>query len=192
MQLWKNRTSQTPFPDISTAEGFEQIYNLYSEKLLRIAYNQLKDKAEAENIVHDIFCSLWERRNELQIDRPLENYLIRAVIQASMAHKRKKYGRAQVDLSIHRNTPQHVNAVEETFQFNELMERTNSLVSQLPARCQEIYKLNSERALTKEEIASVLHLSPKTVEAHLTKAVKFLKGNLQVIRCLIITFFTTL
>ena len=175
----KKRRNQEIPSDISTPERFGRIYGLYSKKLLNIAYNQLHDKTEAENIVQDVFCSLWERKNELQINGPIKNYLVRAVRLAVFSHIRKKVGREQLDLQINRNNPRYKNSVEEDVRFNELIEKTNGLVSQLPPRRQEIYRLSSEWLMTNKEIALALVISKKTVDSQLTKALKFLRKNLQ-------------
>ncbi len=179
--MFSRKRPNTTEPSISTSEGFGEIYDLYADKLFRIAYNQLKDKAEAENTVHDVFCRLWERKDTLQINGPVENYLVKAVKLAVLSHVRKKIGHNQVSLQVNRDTVAALsqNSLEYDFRFNELVERTNELVSELPPRCQEVYKLSQEKALTNREIASSLLLSDKTVHAHLTKAVKYLTANLR-------------
>ncbi|MEM9831565.1 MAG: RNA polymerase sigma-70 factor [Bacteroidota bacterium] len=177
--VFSSRKSQKVDWDIRTPEGFGQIHCLYAKKLLRIAHNQLRDKTEAENIVQDVFCRLWERKDELQIDGPIKNYLIRAVRLAIFSHIRKTIGREQLDKQIYRNVPEYENSVEVDTRFNELVEKTNSLIAQLPPRRQQIYRLSNEEAMSNQEIASLLVISKKTVDSQLTKALKFLRRNLQ-------------
>ncbi|MEM0939924.1 MAG: RNA polymerase sigma-70 factor [Bacteroidota bacterium] len=165
-------------PDLTTSYGFEKAYKLYSKLLLNIAYNQLYDKTESENIVQDVFCRLWERKGEVKIEGPLKNYLIRAVKLAVFSYVRKKIGREQLDVQIHQNIPQHQNTVEEEVVFNDLIDKANSLVSQLPPRRQAIYRLCTEKLMSNKEIANELIISEKTVDSQLTKAVKFLRKNL--------------
>ncbi|MEM6841823.1 MAG: RNA polymerase sigma-70 factor [Bacteroidota bacterium] len=176
---FSNRENQKTDSDIRTPDGFKHIHSLYARKLLKIAYNQLRDKTEAENIIQDVFCSLWERKDELQIDGPIKSYLIRAVRLAVFSHIRKTIGREQLDRQIYRNVPEHENSVEVDTRFNELVEKTNSLVAQLPPRRQQIYRLSNEEAMSNQEIASLLVISKKTVDSQLTKALKFLRRNLQ-------------
>ncbi|MEM8939021.1 MAG: RNA polymerase sigma-70 factor [Bacteroidota bacterium] len=165
-------------PNLTTSDGFEKAYKLYSKLLLNIAYNQLYDKTESENIVQDVFCRLWERKGEAKIEGPLKNYLIRAVKLAVFSYVRKKIGREQLDVQIHQNIPQHKNAVEEEMVFNDLIDKANRLVSQLPPRRQVIYRLCTEKLMSNKEIANELIISEKTVDSQLTKAVKFLRKNL--------------
>ena len=87
-------------------------------------------------------------------------------------------GREQLDVQINQNLPRYENAVEEKVAFNELLDKTNSLISQLPPRRQTIYRLCTEHLMSNKEIANQLIISEKTVDSQLTKAVKFLRKNL--------------
>ncbi|MEM9673246.1 MAG: RNA polymerase sigma-70 factor [Bacteroidota bacterium] len=169
----------SPSLDITTREGFEQVYRRYAQRLLSAAYNQLRDKAEAENIVHDVFGKLWERRDEVVVNSSIENYLTRAVKLAIFSYLRVQLGRKKIDAQINGNIGQQDNSVEESIRFNELMAETNKLTSQIPPRRQQIYRLSTEQLMTNREIASVMDISEKTVDSQLTKALKFLRSNLQ-------------
>jgi len=59
-------------------DAFTEIYNRHWEKLLAIAYNHLKDKSAAEEILQEVFMSLWDRRYEVYLDS-VAGYLATAV-----------------------------------------------------------------------------------------------------------------
>ena len=161
-----------------THEGFERIYRKYIKKLCRIAFNQIRDEAVVQNIVHNVFCYLWESRHTLQLEGPLENYLIRAVKLAAFDHIRTKVNRKKhLESALYGYKPSK-DCTEEQVRFNELSEKINTLVERLPRKCRQVYLLSREKGLSNREIATTLSLAEKTVEAHLSKALKFLRINL--------------
>ncbi|MDN5217309.1 RNA polymerase sigma-70 factor [Fulvivirgaceae bacterium BMA12] len=163
---------------IQTKEGFEKVYRLYVKKLCRIAYNQIQDECIVEGIVQNVFISLWERRASLSIKGPIENYLVRAVKLAALDHIRTQINhRKHLELSLANHCGKE-NCTEEKLNFNELTEQVNHLVDQLPCQCREVYRLSREKGKTISQIASTLLIAEKTVEAHLTKALKFLRLHL--------------
>lgn len=172
------RRNQDVEPVLSTSKGFEKVYRTHVAKLCRIAFNQVRDEDTAKSIVQNVFSTLWERRASLAIEGPLENYLVRAVKLSVMDHLRAQ--------SIRRDRLEHFLAdycgsshcTEDELNFNELNAKVNHLTDQLPCQCRRVYQLSREKGLNNKEIASALLISEKTVEAHLTKALKFLKANL--------------
>ncbi|MCG8319901.1 MAG: RNA polymerase sigma-70 factor [Cytophagales bacterium] len=161
-----------------THEGFERIYRKYIKKLCRIAFNQVKDETVVQNIVHNVFCSLWESRHNLHLEGPVEHYLVRAVKLAAFDYIRTKLNREKNLESALSGYNGSKHCTEEQVRFNELSEKINTLVDRLPRQCRQVYRLSREKGMSNREIASILSLAEKTVEAHLSKALKFLRVNL--------------
>jgi RNA polymerase sigma-70 factor (family 1) len=157
---------------------FESQYKRYWRKLYYTCYSRLQDEELARDMVQDLFRSLWERRLDLDMGEEFEGYLMRAVkfrlssyYRQKVLHEKKLeefcYGQEYTDCE-----------TEKTVAFNGLVERVNSLVSQLPERCCLIYRLSREQGLNNREIARELQLAEKTVENQLTKALSYLKRHL--------------
>jgi len=73
--------------------AFTEIYDRFSKKLFAVAYSRLKEVQEAEDIVHDVFASLWANRTKVEV-KSLENYLAVAAKYTVFAKiKRKEYQR---------------------------------------------------------------------------------------------------
>ncbi|MEM6831789.1 MAG: RNA polymerase sigma-70 factor [Bacteroidota bacterium] len=175
--FFKKRNSDQKF-DFTTPEGFELIYKTYVAKLCRIAYNQTQDESTAQSIVQNVFSQLWTRRETLSINGPVENYLVRAVKLAVMDHLRNQSKR-KIKLEDHLvDYCGSTHCTEEQVAFNELQTRVNNLTDQLPCQCRRVYEMSRGQGLKNKEIASALLISEKTVEAHLTRALKHLKVNL--------------
>ena len=69
----------------------------------------------------------------------------------------------------------HTPSVYNNIEYKELTARVSSVVDTLPEKCREVYKLSREECLSHKEIASQLNISTKTVENHLTRALRQLR-----------------
>lgn len=163
---------------IADESAFKALYDQYWEKILAVCFQATKDIALAEDLMHELFQSLWERRGELRVEGPVENYLVRAARLKVLAHYRDTtnrtahFGRAMQGYSGAEET------TENEVNYALLTEQVTTLVAQLPHPCQTVYKMSREAGLSNKNIATSLVLSEKTVEYHLTKALRFLSKHL--------------
>ncbi|MEM1408849.1 MAG: RNA polymerase sigma-70 factor [Bacteroidota bacterium] len=166
-------------PNIKTPKGFEEVYNLHVVKLCQIIYRYTKDYSTAESIIQNVFVALWKKRESLEIQGTIENYLVGAVKLALLEHNRKKAIRRD-RLEEHLiDYCGYADCTENVLTFNELNDKVNQLTDQLPCQCKRVYQLSRVRGLTNKEIASTLLISENTVENHLSKALRFLRSNLK-------------
>ena len=178
MFLKKRKRKGLPL-DISTREGFEQIYRTHIAGLFEIAYYRLRDEGAAKCIVHQVFCTLWERRLTLDLKGPVEHYLVRAVKLAIMDHIRIEVNRRKNLERVLADKHDSDLSTENQLNYSELLDRVSLLVDQLPPQRQQVYKLSREKGMNNKEIAASLLIAEKTVEGHLSKALKFLRLKLR-------------
>ncbi|MFT3823889.1 MAG: RNA polymerase sigma-70 factor [Chitinophagaceae bacterium] len=159
-------------------EAFAEIYRRFWKKLFTVAAHKLQHLAEAEEVVQDIFLDLWNRRDALHISHSLGTYLAAAVKYKVLNVLAKR----SQQLKYAQHAALHVSeadvSTEQWLQFEELRERLEKLVAELPEKCQLVFRLSREKGLSQKEIAATLNISEKTVEAHLARATKHLKVNL--------------
>ncbi|MDQ0108995.1 RNA polymerase sigma-70 factor (ECF subfamily) [Chitinophaga terrae (ex Kim and Jung 2007)] len=170
-------------------EAFTEIYDRYWKKLLAIAYMHSRDKIMAEEIMQDIFISLWNRRNDLFIDN-VSAYLATAVrLSVFKQYVRQK---RRSELAEQAADPLLASWDEEKIFSRFMQQYINGIVEELPEKCRLVFKLSREEGLTIPEIARRMEIAEKTAEAHLTKALKVLKVNLgrPYIWILILLFFS--
>ena len=158
---------------------FTDIYELYWEKVYNVCYANLEDSELAREMVQDIFKSLWERRDTLEITQSVERYLVRAAKLKVFEYIRNHRIRSTHLKSIAYNQRTEVNFTENEILHNCLSKKVSVLVSNLPAEGRKIFKMSREIGLSNKEIASTLHVSERKVEYQLMKALRFLKSNLQ-------------
>lgn len=156
-------------------DAYTEIYNRYWDKLLFVAALKLKDTILAEEAVQDVFLDLWKRRKKLTITGSLQAYLSVAVkyriINAQAKMKR------ELDFIRKQSHPTTEGALE--LDEKELQKNYQLLVSQLPEKCRITYLLSREEGLSLKEIANVMDVSQKAVEANLTRSLKLLRFGLR-------------
>lgn len=160
-------------------QAFETLYLRLWESLFIFAMKRLGSEDDAEDVVQEVFASLWARRHSLQIRDTFEGYLFSAVkykvinqVAAMMQHPEKlEYVREALLPA--------VNNIAEDINFNELQGALQQEVRSLPAKMREIYLLYIEQHRSVADIATLLSLSEQTVRNQLGLARTRLKKSLQ-------------
>ena len=155
---------------MGNAEALEQLYVRYWQQLFTAAYNVLKNKAICEDIVQEAFMQLWQRREKLAVQTSLQAYLFSVIRYSVFKHIKKEQSNSQVfqhlPERLHYITPEDI-VIEKNIRSHLAV-----IVNGLPEKCREIYLLSREEQLSHHEIASRLNISTKTVENHITVALK--------------------
>lgn len=159
------------------AQTFETVYNMFWEKIYAICYNNIREIEPAKEMVQDIFKSLWERRNELELEN-VNNYLVRAAKFKTFEYIRNKVSQQKHVCIKQQDCSHSSNCTEERIHYNDLKEKVNILVDTLPCQCRRVYKMSREQGLSNKEIASALLITERAVEYHITKALSVLRLNL--------------
>lgn len=169
-------------------KAFAAIYDRYWKKLFAMAVNRLKDKSAAEDVVHDVFAGLWHNRMKLQV-HTLENYLAVAVKYTILNSIRKKqYENRYMETAI--GTVQVEPVTEQQLQYNWLLQKLQSEIEKLPEKCRLIFKYSRNQGMPVKEIARRMHISPKTVENQLTKAIRHLRVAVKSTLFALVLFFS--
>lgn len=159
-------------------DSFREIYDLYWEKVFSVCYSNLGDAEPAKGMVQEIFKSLWERKDELEINQSIERYLFRSAKFKVFEYIRNKKIREQHHEQISTSQVSALNDTENTVIANSLSERISLLIDKLPTQCRRVFKMSREQGLTNKEIAKDLLISERAVEYHISKAVTTLKSSL--------------
>ncbi|AOM80898.1 hypothetical protein BFS30_19840 [Pedobacter steynii] len=159
-------------------ETFALVYKIYWKKLYYLCYQKLQDQDLSKDMVHDLFRSIWERRNELQISDSIEKYLVRSIKFKISTYFREKIQQERNLEESMRYCKDTDLVTEKQVAFSFLTKEIASLVEKLPERCQQIYRLSRENGMNNRQIAASLLLSEKTVENQITKALSFIRQHL--------------
>ena len=156
---------------------FENLFKLHFQHLCRFATQYVIDADTAQDICQKIFINLWEKRAEVNPHKSLKSYLFTAVKNRCLNHIRdqKKFRSKVLDLDC-----ANFNIVEDTDQLavEELQTKIEKALNALPEKCRLVFEMSRFRNMKYREIAEELDISQKTVEAHMSKAMKHLRESL--------------
>ncbi|MCP2025836.1 RNA polymerase sigma-70 factor (ECF subfamily) [Flavobacterium sp. HSC-32F16] len=158
-------------------EALTILYDRFCRQLLAFSYNLLKDRELCEEIVQDVFIDFWNRRYELQIKVSLQSYLYATVRYKIFAEFRKDKA-IRVELYDDINSRMQYSTPETRMIHEELEEQVRLIIDNLPDKCQLVFNMSRNEELSHKEIAELLGISTRTVETHITNALKVLRDSL--------------
>ncbi|MBL7707735.1 MAG: RNA polymerase sigma-70 factor [Chitinophagaceae bacterium] len=153
--------------------AYKELFLLLHSRLKQFAYSILKSGEEAEELVSDLFIRIWEKRDQLAtIESPLLYFYTTA---KNLAFNRIAKLKRQQNLAPEEWLVQ-LNSIyfdpEQLMMTEEMMRQIRQAVNDLPPRCRIIFKLVKEDGLKYREVAELLQLSVKTVEAQMAIALR--------------------
>lgn len=164
--------------DISSKEGFEWLYNRYWEKVFAVCYHSTEDMELAREMTQDIFKSIWERKNSLEIEKSYEHYLVRSAKLKVAEYFRNQSIRREHFKQATQDFTDSANCTEQDVAYSMLAKELDLLVDQLSYQCRNVFKMSRGQGMTNREIAKKLQTTERAVEYHISKALAFLKKEL--------------
>jgi RNA polymerase sigma-70 factor (family 1) len=158
----------------SDEKAFEVLYRRYWLKIFRYAVSRVEDPNTAEDLCHDVFLSLWNRRESLSI-QTLEAYLIQAIKYGVIGFLKSRLDKHIVSY------PEDLKDLhtEQLLAFNGLYEAWNKAINQIPDKSRVVFQLSKVQHYSNKEIAAQLKLSEKAVEYHMSKALGIMRKHLK-------------
>jgi RNA polymerase sigma-70 factor (ECF subfamily) len=136
--------------------------------------------------VNETFIKLWETKSDLRSDTNLEAYLITIARNKSfnfLKHKKiiLQYQEVKTANSAELNLLEQIftDNIYSGLDYELLKNKINTAINNLPEQCRKVFQLSRFRKKKYSEIAAILNISPKTVEAHISLALRKLKEELQ-------------
>lgn len=157
------------------SEGaYYTLFERHWEQLYSNAVHILHNREIAKDVVQEVFLSFWENRGS----QPIQNvggYLSRAAKFKALNEIRDNKANLhdEVEKATERSEGDH-----NPLDAEELQEQIVEVIQELPERCREVFVLSREEHLTNKEIANKLNLSQRTVETHISNALKHLRKKL--------------
>lgn len=166
----------------SDEHAFTEVYTRYAGVLFQTAFRKTGDKEVAEDIVQELFVRLWVNRSQILLRKSFRVYFFSALKKKVISH----YYETQVTSSggVFNDLEFSDNSTVHQIQLNSLNENYEQSLQKLPEKCREVF-LMSRTGHSMKEIAERLHISEKTVENHIGKALRILRVELKDYRLII-------
>lgn len=162
--------------------SFENLFRSQHAKLLLSAYRILNDKAKAEDVVQDVFLKLWQKREEIPVLENLPAYLHRAVTNHAINIYKQQYRKlVESTEEISEQTDAVSTEADNAILAKELNEKIEYAISTMPDSSRGVFMLSRFEEMSYKEIAERLEISVKTVEKHMSNALKHLRKYLPLI-----------
>ncbi len=158
---------------------FDFIFHYYYSGLCAFAEKITGNEETAEDIVQDLFVTLWVKNEQIAISTSLKNYLFTAVKNRSLdfLENEKRKQKKLTHLSRTEQLPENLSNF--WFAEAELTQIVEECLDKLPPRCKEIFVMSRFEGLKNQEIADKFGISKRTVELQISNALKKLRSNLK-------------
>ena len=157
--------------------GYTHLVKTYHHKLCVYAVSLTNNDDSAEDIVQNVFMSIWRNRGKLKEEFVLKSYLYKSVYNEFIDQYRKQKTVVTLEKK-YIDALTYIVEEEDEKSLERLMKIVKKEIENLPPKCKQIFLLSKEEGLTNIEIAEHLNVSLKSVEAHITKAFKILRSTL--------------
>ena len=156
--------------------SFEEIFRRMFKPLCALANGLVKNNQVAEEIVDDVFCSLWRNRKKILINVSFQSYLLTSVRNKSFDYLRKmKSEKSAVIIEFAYGMACSQYMAHEKLAYEELSNNLETAILKLPKQCRLIFLMSREDELKYKEISKILNISVKTVDTQMGRALKHLR-----------------
>ena len=159
-------------------ESFNRVFRRYYTPLVRFCIRFVADTDQAAENFQDLFVRLWPNREKLTFNTSFESYMLRSVRNAAITFINKEHAHAETNERIYTDESD-ANDPSETLQSNNLEVSYQKVLASMPEKRREVFLASRFDGLKYAEIAEKMGMSQKTVEAHMSAAIKQLREGLK-------------
>ncbi len=160
------------------SQAFEAIFYRYYSKVYHFTLKLLKNKEEAEEIVQEVFITIWEKRKKIEPDGSFSGFLF--TVTRNKIYNRIKQNLPYQEFNDYLDTNgSYDHSPCRNFEFEELNEVIRAVINSLPPKRKKIFLLSRIRGLTYKEIADKLGVSVNTVDTQIRKSLDEIRKSLK-------------
>ncbi|WP_345948956.1 sigma-70 family RNA polymerase sigma factor [Mucilaginibacter sp. PAMB04274] len=159
--------------------AFTALYRRYWDRLLEVALQKKLSQEDAEEAVQQVFINIWNNRYLTELKYSFNTYVsacLKYEVYANLAKKKKIFN---VPIDGISESSFIDNGTQEFLNFVEIRDQLETIITNLPEKCQMVFRLSRESGFSNAEISGKMNISLKMVEAHMTKALKSIKNKLR-------------
>jgi RNA polymerase sigma-70 factor (ECF subfamily) len=160
-------------------EAYQELFERYAPKIYNFSLTYLKNKADAEELVQDVFLKIWEKREILDAAKNIKAYIFKIAVNTIYDFIRRKNIENAFNEFAKANFNPSDNSTWDTVIYEDMQSSVNELISKMPDQQRRVFNLSRKKGLSNDEIAEKMELSKRTVENQLYRAIGFLKEQLK-------------
>ncbi len=158
--------------------AYTEIYNRYKRLLYTHAYQRLRNEQGVDDIIHDLFTTLWAKRETIDLKTNLAGYLYTSVRNRILDYISHKQIESAYITSFQRFLDEPVSLTDYLLRENQLKALIDKEIAKLPEKMREVFELSRKGGYSHREIAEMLGVSEKTVKNQVNNALKILRVKL--------------
>lgn len=154
-------------------KSYKHLFEIFFPSLKRFAYCFLKSREQAEEVASDVMINIWQNRSKLPEIENIKVYLFVIAKNKCLNILKSKNNKKPISIEdININISFREIDPEQLCINSEIHRKVEKAINSLPQRCKLIFKLVKEERMSYKEVASLLNISSKTVDAQLVSALK--------------------
>ena len=160
------------------AEAYSYLVDTYNLRLCVYANSLINDKAQAEDIVQNVFMKIWEKRDGLRAGFSIKNLLYKYVYNEFVDYYRKQKSVLTLE-------KKYIEVLDEIIveevdnNLGSAIELVMKAIQELPPKCKQTILLSKKEGLSNIEISEYQQVSKRTVDTQLSKAYKLIREKLE-------------
>jgi len=169
--------------------SLEELFGYYYPRLFNFSRSFLKIEEGIDDIIQEVFIKIWQNRKKINSTVTFNSYIFTITRNLLLNELRSRFNNEKTKEEIRNLSLAKEYSSMEQIEYCDLKETVDNLVSELPERQKEIFVLSRIEGLSHKEIAEKLKISTKTVEYHITLAVRFLRNKLKDLGLFFLLYF---
>ena len=154
--------------------AFKVVYEEYFAKLTQFISRMSRDEDLAEELVQSTMIKVWEQRDKIILTTSLKSYLYKVSYNEYLMYLRTKSKFPNIEDAV----IEAIDEIEDEQDNQILLDKIRKEIDNLPPKCREVFILSKINGMKYKEIAEQLNISTKTIESHMTKALKQIREAL--------------
>lgn len=159
--------------------AFSELYNRYKKPLYIFALRKLGDPDVVDDVLQDLFVSIWTNREKIRVDDDILPYLFVSLRNKIIDCIAKSKNRATYEESLKNYAVDFDNKTDFKVRSRIFKEQIDLLLDQYPSTQREIFKMRFYKNMSNKEIAEELEISEKTVRNQLSMLLKVLRQKIK-------------
>lgn len=162
---------------LSDESALKTLYDRLWEPMFTIAFAILQDKETAKDTLQEVWINIWQRRNAIE-NSNIEGYIVQAVRLTSFKKLRDSKSSVGISEFLETLKSSDNDTILESLYVKDTKIQIDNSIGRLPEKCRQVFVLSRYAGLNNSEISKKLGISKRTVETHVSNAIRRVKSDL--------------